>query len=222
MAPSPTRPRALRVLILIGPNRRRRNEAFLPRNSPELRLPSATLPPRRPGNPRLRPRGRFHHKWRSISSLVLVLDVAADDLGNIGVFFFLLLDERRIVEALVVDLDVLLLGLGSLAGRGLLGSALRFGVGLLEGHEFSVLGLWKFGSFGFSIWGRCRSSSSSAGRRRRIGPRARWHDGDLECRPALRADDRGLAEIVEFCPATSAEALRTELRFCHGSESSKN
>src|SRR5436853_82384 len=44
----------------------------------------------------------------------------------------------------------------------------------------------------------------------------------LKDRAAFWADDRILAEIVEFGAATAAETLRAELGFCHGSEILKN
>ncbi len=39
------------------------------------------------------------------SALLLVFDVAADNIGNVGVFFLLLLDESGIIEGFV-DLDL--------------------------------------------------------------------------------------------------------------------
>jgi hypothetical protein len=63
------------------------------------------------------PSRSFDHKRQAISSLVLVLDVAADDLRDVGIFFFLLLDEGGIVEALVVDLDILIVRFNRIADR---------------------------------------------------------------------------------------------------------
>src|SRR6516162_1892324 len=61
---------------------------------------------------------------------LLVFDVAADDIGDIGVLFFLFLDEGVVVVERLVHLDLFLLDSRFLLdprfrGRGLLGGALR-------------------------------------------------------------------------------------------------
>jgi hypothetical protein len=139
---------------------------------------------------------------RPSSGLLLVLDIAADDFGHVGVLLLGLLDEGGIVEALVIELDVLL-ALDRLA-RGLL-LALRLGIGLFKGDELGLRGLR---DHGFDLAHR------SAGRLR---PAATWrhHDG-LEHRPAFRADDGAVIEVVKLGATMRAQALRTELRLCHG------
>src|SRR5262249_19655034 len=87
---------------------------------------------------------------RTRSSLFFFLNRLADDVGHVGVAFFLLLDEGRIVEALVAHLDFLFFACcRCLGGSRLL--ALLFGLGVLERNEFGVGGL-RYNSFG---WRRC-------------------------------------------------------------------
>src|SRR5580704_3532641 len=70
----------------------------------------------------------------SALSFLLVLDVAADDVGDIGVLFFLLLDERGIVEGLVhLDFFLGFRAIGRLLRAGSLG------VGLFERDELGIL-----------------------------------------------------------------------------------
>src|SRR5262245_66589617 len=74
-----------------------------------------------------------------VSALLLVLDVA-DDVGHVLVAFLLLLDEGRVVHALIVlDLHVLLAALRRL-GRLLLATG-GLGVGILERDELGLGGL---------------------------------------------------------------------------------
>src|SRR6516162_2287984 len=81
---------------------------------------------------------------------LLVFDVAADDVGDIGVLFFLFLDEGVVVVERLVQLDLFLLARFLLdprfSGRGLLGGALRLGIGLFErdGLDFLRLGRGSF------------------------------------------------------------------------------
>src|ERR1043166_6777340 len=75
----------------------------------------------------------------ALSSLLLVLDVAADDLGDVGVLFLGLLDEGVVVLVAALHLDVLDV-LASLGGR-LLGATLDLGIGLLERHELGLVRL---------------------------------------------------------------------------------
>src|SRR5258705_13601241 len=69
------------------------------------------------------------------SGLLLVVDVP-DDIGDVLVSLLLLLDEGRVVHALVLDLDVVLGPLDRLALAGLL--ALGFGVRFLERNELGL------------------------------------------------------------------------------------
>src|SRR5437588_3078898 len=69
----------------------------------------------------------------AFSSLLLGLDVAANDLGDVGVLFLGLLDEGGVVLLAAFHLDVLDV-LDPLGGR-LLGAALGLGIGLLERDE---------------------------------------------------------------------------------------
>src|SRR5262245_62861076 len=90
---------------------------------------------------------------RTRSALFFFLDRLANDVGHVGVAFFLLLDEGRIVEALVAHLDFLFFACrGCLGGSRLI--ALLFGLGVLERNEFGVGGL-RYDGFGWS-WFRKR------------------------------------------------------------------
>jgi hypothetical protein len=78
-------------------------------------------------------------KRRKWSALFFFFDGLADDVGYVGVAFFLFLDEGRIVQALVANLDFFLFaGRGRLGGSRLL--ALLFGLGVLERNKFGVGG----------------------------------------------------------------------------------
>src|SRR6516164_9024146 len=139
---------------------------------------------------------------------LLLFDVAADDVGNIGVLFFLFLDEGVVVERLV-HLDIFLLDSRFLdprfRGRGLLGGALRLGIGLFERDGLDLLRLG-CGNLLRNWWARGRSS-----RPYRPG---RHHD--LIHRPAFRAVNRIFVQIIEFSAATGAESLGTQFRVRHG------
>src|SRR5436190_18272508 len=90
------------------------------------------------------PRRNEHHEVRRrtrLPSRLLLLFALADDVGDILVALFLLLDQRGVVEALI-DLDIVFRALGPL-GAGLL--ALRLGVGILERDEFGVRRLRRHG-----------------------------------------------------------------------------
>src|ERR1700694_359976 len=54
-----------------------------------------------------RPRPQVSSSSLSLSGLFLVLDVAPDNLGHVGILLFGLLDEGGIVEGLVIELHVL-------------------------------------------------------------------------------------------------------------------
>src|SRR6516165_12215029 len=76
----------------------------------------------------------------------LVFDVAADDVGDIGILYFLFLNEGVVVVERLVHLDLFLLGSHFLLdprfrGRGLLGGALRLGIGLFERDGLDLLRL---------------------------------------------------------------------------------
>src|SRR5664280_3354677 len=73
------------------------------------------------------------------SGLLFLLDGLADDVGHIGIAFFLFLDEGGIVEALV-DLDLFALGGRSRAFRRRRLLALLFGLGVFERDEFGIRG----------------------------------------------------------------------------------
>ena len=75
-----------------------------------------------------------------------MFDVAADDVGDIGVLFFLFLDEGVVVVERLVHLDLFLLDSRFLLdprfrGRRLLGDALRLGIGLFERDGLDLLRL---------------------------------------------------------------------------------
>src|SRR5262245_3007501 len=143
------------------------------------------------------------------SAFLLVVDVA-DDVGDVLVALLLLLDEGGVVHALVFELDLLFLGpLGRLGLARLLALGLR--VRLLERHELGVGDLRCHHLF----FRRGRRRGSACGRRR-VRPRARAHRDDLHDRVTFRANDRILAEIVEFRAAIGAETFGAELGFRHG------
>src|SRR5664279_4862932 len=98
------------------------------------------------------------------SGLLFLFDRLTDDVGHIGIAFFLFLDEGGIVEALV-DLDLFALGGRSRAFRRRRLLALLFGLGVFERDEFGIRG---FGHdhFGF---GHGRGAHDRR-RRRRLGP----------------------------------------------------
>src|SRR6185295_8796362 len=111
-------------------------------------------------------------KRRKWSALFFLFDRLADDVGYVGVAFFLFLDEGRIVQALVANLDFFLFaGRGRLCGSRLL--ALLFGLRVLERNEFGVGGLWHDG-FG---WRRRRTRRRYGfGSRARRSRRSDWHN----------------------------------------------
>ena len=149
---------------------------------------------------------------RGLSSVyfLLVFDVAADDVGDIGVLFFLFLDEGVVVGRLV-HLDLFLLDSRFLLdprfrGRGLLGGALRLGIGLFERDGLDLLRL----GCG-SLLRNWRARCDRAGRPYRPG---RHHD--LIHRPAFWAVNRIFVQIIEFSAATGAEPFGTQFGFRHG------
>ena len=99
------------------------------------------------------------------SAFFFLLDRLADDVGYVGVAFFLFLDEGGIVEALVAYLDFFLFARRSGGvGRSRL-LALLLGLGVLERNEFGVCGL-RHDAFGLRDGcrpcHRCRGTSGRA------------------------------------------------------------
>src|SRR5215471_8668802 len=138
---------------------------------------------------------------------LLVFDVAADDVGDIGVLFFLFLDDGVVVVERLVHLDFFFLDLRRFRRRRLLGRrALGFGIGLFERDGLDLLRLG-CGSLLRNWRGRC----DRAGRPYRPG---RHHD--LIHRPAFRAVNRIFVQIIKFSAATGAEPLGTQFGVCHG------
>src|SRR5215831_16985989 len=124
------------------------------------------------------------------SAFFFFLDRLADDVGHIGVAFFLFLDEGGIVQALVAYLDVFLfsrlsLGVGC---RRLL--ALLFGLGILERNKFRVTGL-RHNALGLRCWrGPCGYRLGSRACRRRRGNRYNF--------ARIGRNHRRLVEVVKF------------------------
>src|SRR5262245_34274534 len=81
------------------------------------------------------------HKSAARSSVLLVLAVAPDDVGDVVALVFVRLQEGVVLGAVVGDLDILLLGLGVAVGRGLLLGAAALRIRLLERNELDVRGL---------------------------------------------------------------------------------
>src|SRR6516164_6381602 len=143
---------------------------------------------------------------------LLVFDVAADDVGDIGVLFFLFLDESVVVVERLVHLDLFLLDSRFLLdprfrGRGLLGGALRLGIGLFERDGLDLLRLGR-GSL-LRSW---RAWCDRGG----LPPYRPSRDHDLIHRPAFRAVNRIFVQIIEFSAATGAEPFGTQFEFRHG------
>src|SRR5665647_822292 len=111
-------------------------------------------------------RNAQHISRRASSSLFFLFDAVADDVGHIGIAFFLLFDEGGIVKALV-HLDLVLFARDGAFGTRLL--ALLLGLGILERDEFGIRRL-RHDRFGLRHWrstrGRCR---------RRFGPVSYTH-----------------------------------------------
>ena len=120
---------------------------------------------------------------------------------NVGILLFGLLDEGGIVEGLVIEFHVVV-ARGRVA-RGLL-LALRLGIGVFQRDEFGLLGFRHHG-FDFAHGGACG-----------LRPSARRHHHGFEHRPAFRAGDGAVIKVVELGAAMRTQALRTELRLCHG------
>src|SRR5262249_46567244 len=153
---------------------------------------------------------RRSSRLKPTSRLLLVVAVP-DDVGDVLVALLLLLDEGVVVHALVLDLHVFLGALDRLALGRLLALGLR--VRFLERDEFGLGGLRRHHLF----FRRRRSNMDGGGRGLRSRPRVDRRE--LQHGVAFRADDRILAEIVEFRAAIAAEALGAELGFRHGSGS---
>src|SRR5580704_13439228 len=140
-------------------------------------------------------------------SFLFVLDIAADNVGDIGILFFLFLDEGAVVIVIeaFVDLNIIVAGLG-LGGCGLFGSG-RLGVSLLERNGLDFL---RFGRRRHLL-GRRRPGGG-----RSFRPSARYDRRDLIDRTALRAVDRVLVQVIELGAATGAKPLSTQFGFGHG------
>ena len=94
------------------------------------------------------------------SGFLFVLAAFADDVGDVVVALFLLLDERRLFGLLDLDVVVAFGGFAvGLLARGL-------GVGVLERNQLDVGGL-RLGGLGSSACRGGRSSRSGCGRRGR-------------------------------------------------------
>src|SRR5215472_12854926 len=137
---------------------------------------------------------------------LLVFDVAADDVGDIGVLFFLFLDEGVVVVERLVHLNLFLLDPG-FRGRGLLGGALLLGISLFERDGLDLLRL----GCG-SLLRNWRAWCDWGGHR----PYRPGRHHDLIHRPAFWALNRIFVQIIEFSAATGAEPFSTQFRFRHG------
>src|SRR3990170_2963733 len=79
-------------------------------------------------------REAWNHAFARVSGLLFVLDVATDDLGDVGLFLLLLFEEGVLIRDHRLRLHVFHLGLLDRRRR----LALHFGVGLLERDQFSL------------------------------------------------------------------------------------
>jgi len=107
--------------------------------------------------------GRWAEAWLSF---LLVLDIAADNVGDVGVFFFLFLDKGRIVETLVdldVFFDIRLRGLDRALG------ARRLGVSVLEETNSASCGSGAATSSAGAAAARCAAAAAWSGRERDVG-----------------------------------------------------
>src|ERR1700722_5235836 len=157
-------------------------------------------------------RGTRSDDWRLMTdsrlSFLLVLDVAANDVGDIGVFFFLLLDEGGIVESLI-HLDLFFdIGLGGL-DRSF--RPLRLGFGVFERDEFGLLRLGRD-----DFLGRSGSGRAGCGHRRRLWARARGRQLHRHDLAGIGRDHGILVEIVEFASGFGTDAFGAKFRFAHG------
>src|SRR5262249_35006475 len=133
------------------------------------------------------------------SSLFLLLNITAKDVGYVGVLFLVVCDEGVffalvLVEALVVKLHLL----SSFDGLAQLLLVLRFSVGVFQRHELGLVGL--------------RRDFAHRGARLGTPPGPPLHPlHPFRHTPAFRASDRCLIEVVKFCTAMGAQTLRTKL-----------
>src|ERR1700684_3824278 len=138
---------------------------------------------------------------------LLVFDIAADDVGNVGVFFFLLLDESGVVETFT---NLHLLFEVRLSGFHRRFRSLRLGIGLFQRNELGFLWLGRRGFF-------CRNRR---GARRGCGlrgfrPRARDRSFYRHHLASVRRDHRILVEVIKLAPRLGTDALGAEFRFRH-------
>ena len=129
----------------------------------------------------------------------------ADDVGDVLVALFLLLDEGGIVDGLV------LISMSSSPSRS---PRARRSSCLAPRHPPPRAKRIRPPASPASPPLPARPARRAG--RRRLRPRARGNRRELHHRVAFRADDRVLAEVVEFRAAIRAKALGAELGFCHG------
>src|SRR5665213_539053 len=143
---------------------------------------------------------------RRTSCLFFLLDGLTDDVGHIGIAFFLFLDECGVVGT---GLDLDFLNLAGRTSRRLL--ALLLGLGILKRNEFGIGGL---GYYRFRL--RHRSRRGPRDRRCRFGPRARLRRHDArDYLAGIGRNHRRLAEIVELAAGFRTDALGAEFCFRH-------
>src|SRR5271156_2144369 len=148
-------------------------------------------------------------KPRNRSAFLLVFDVAADDIRDVGVFFLLLLDKSGIVEGFV-DLDLFFDIRPGRFYRRL--RALRLSVGFLQGNEFGLLRLRRDDFFR-------RNGSGGRTQRSRFGTgscRGRFYRHYLT---GIGRNDRILVEVVELASGFGTDAFSAKFRFRHGQKS---
>src|SRR5450759_1171110 len=128
------------------------------------------------------------------SGLLFLLDGLADDVGHIGIAFFLFAFGGRCRAF----------------RRRLL--ALLFGLGVFERDEFGIRGL-RHDHLGL----RHGRGACDRRRRRRLWPRARlrWNDDRYDL-AGIGRNHRRLAEIVELAAGFRTDALGAEFSFRHG------
>src|SRR5262245_287837 len=118
--------------------------------------------------------------------LILIIP---DDLDDLGVIFFDFVVESRIIQAGVVGFKRVLLLFS------------RFGI-----SQRGELDLVALSHFHLAL--RHRSPCGSRAK-------SRSHGSNLEARAAFRASDWRVVEVVKFCTAMSAQALRPKFLLSH-------
>src|SRR5271169_1315219 len=147
---------------------------------------------------------------REASGLLFLLDGLTNDVGHVGIAFFLFLDEGGVVGALV-DLNFFDFARRARAfGRRLL--TLLFGLGVFERDKFSIRRLGH-------DYLRLRRGGGARDRRRlsrlwsrtRLRRRRDWHH-----LAGIGRYHRRLAEIVELAAGIRTDAFGAEFSFRHG------